>query len=108
MEKEKIILTDELINTLNSLIDILYNKEYFGFVDSAKDYVDNIYDFIYTIPNLTPKVTKNKKYGQYYCSYKPNKNTTWYIIFDKEDDVHLIKYITNNHSKDYPQFIAGV
>jgi len=108
MEKEKIILAAELISKLNNLVDILFYKEYFDFIDSAKAYVDNIYDFIYTIPTLTRKRTKNKKHGAFYCSYKPNRNTTWYITFDAEDDVYLIKNITNNHSKNYPRFIAGI
>ena len=108
MGQKKIKLTDPLINKLNSLVDILYYKEYFGFRDSAKDYVNAIYDFIYTIPTLKHRQTKNKKHGGYYCRYKPNKNTTWYITFDIEDDLYLIKDITNNHSKDYPRFIAGI
>jgi hypothetical protein len=42
-----------------------------------------------------------------YCKYKPNRNTTWYVFFDVENDVYLIKNIVNNHSKDYPLYISG-
>lgn len=98
---EKIVILPELENKLFDLIFTLYNKEYFGFVESAIAYVDNILDFINTIPNRKHKKTKNSKYGPYYCSYKSNSTTTWFICFNFEDDVYLIKNITNNHSEEY-------
>jgi hypothetical protein len=104
----KVILLPLLEDKLFDIVFMLYNKEYFGFIESAFNYVDEIVNFIYTIPTLKHKRTKNKKHGAYYCRYKPNKNTTWYITFDIEDDLYLIKNITNNHSKDYPRFIAGL
>lgn len=105
---EKIILLPEVINKLNELINILYQKEYFSFIEGSFSYVDNIYDFIYTIPTLRYKETANKKFGQYYCSYKANRNTTWYITFDKQDDKFIVQYITNNHTEEYPYFISKI
>jgi hypothetical protein len=98
---EKIIILPALENKLFHLVFILHDKEYFGFAESALAYVDNIIDFIYTIPRLKHKKTKNSKYGSYYCSHKANSTTTWFICFDFEDDLYLIKNITNNHSEDY-------
>lgn len=102
---EKIVILPELENKLFELVFILHDKEYFGFVDSAITYVDSIIDFIYTIPKLRHKKTKNYKYGAYYCSYKPNRTTTWFICFDFEDNIYLIRNITNNHTKEYTQII---
>jgi hypothetical protein len=87
---EEIILLPEVIYKLNQLVNILYEKEYFGFIDSAFNYANNIYDFIHTIPQQQHKLTANKKFGTYYCSFKANRNTTWYITFDKTDTRYLI------------------
>ncbi len=105
---EKIVLLPEVINRLNELINILYTKEYFGFIESSFSYVDNIYDFIYTVPTLPCKETSNQKFGKFYCSYKVNRNTTWYITFDKEDERYIVQYITNNHTEEYPYFISKI
>lgn len=83
-------------------------KEYFGFKQSAKDYVDFIVDFMFTIPTLKYKSTLNPKYGTYYCTYKHNAKTSWYICFDVEGNLYNIKNITNNHSADYPKYIRGI
>lgn len=105
---EEIKLEDELINKLNGLAQLLFDKEYFSYLENAEDYVLNIKDFIYTIPSLKHKRTKNKKHGAFYCSYKPNRHTTWYITFNTEASHYLIKNITNNHSKNYARFIAAI
>ncbi len=98
---EKIRLAPGFAHQLNDLIDILYIEEYFGFKQSALNYVSDIESFVYTIPNLKYKTCKTNTNGVYYCKYKRSRRTTWYIIFDKEADFYLIKYITNNHTKDY-------
>ena len=105
---EKIILLPEVIEKLNELINTLYKKEYFSFIENSFNYVEAIYDFIYTIPTLPYKETANNKFGGYYCSYKANRNTTWYITFDKKDDRFVIQYITNNYTEEYPYFISKI
>ena len=93
---------------LYNLVNILFENEYFGFLENAIKYKDKIVNFINTIPNLKKKKTKNTMYGYWYCSYKPNRNTTYFITFDYEDDIYLIKNIFNNHGKGYPAFIRGI
>lgn len=103
---EKIILLPEVTYQLNKLVSILYEKEYFGFIDSAFDYTDFIYNFIFEIPNNSYKRASNNKLGTFYSSYKANRNTTWYILFDREDDKYVVQNITNNHSADYAYIIS--
>ena len=105
---EKIILSREIIIALEDLVDILLDDEYYGFLDSAEDYVNKIYDFIYSIPNQPYKQTKNNLLGIFYCCYKYSNRTTWYITFNKENETYLIKNIANNHSKEYAEFIANI
>jgi hypothetical protein len=105
-DMEKVIMLPELAHTLNELIHTLYEEEYFGFIISAQEYIDNIINFIYTIPTQRQRTTKNKIYGEFYCTYKHNNKTSWYIFFDKEEDIFLATFITNNHFPLYPMLIA--
>lgn len=93
---------------MNELIDILYDKEYFGFKESAKLYVEKIYDFIlYNIDKPFSKKSpgKSQKYGKKYIMYKANQQTVWYIFFDHKDNNFLVNYIFNNHSKEFPELL---
>lgn len=103
---EKIVLLLEVIFQLNKLVNILYDNEYFGFIESAFEYADNIYNFIFDIPNKPYKKAYNNKLGVYYSSYKANNNTTWYILFDVSDNKFIIQNIINNHSSDYAYVIS--
>src|SRR5437867_218966 len=93
---------------LDDLADILYYRGYFGFKQDAQNYVNGIYDFIATIPQQKHYKTKTKKYGAYYCRYKPNRKvkTTYYITFDKEPDLYLVKNIISNHTTEYSKYIS--
>ena len=102
---EKIILLPEVTDELNQLIKLLYEESYFAFIESAIEYADKILDFIHSIPDQRCKLTSDKKYGVYYCTFKANKKTTWYICFDRQNKKYIVRYLTNNHSKDYPSFI---
>jgi len=103
VEKIEVFIKDEVINYLDRLVFSLYEKDYFSYLETAENYVANIYDFIeqniaYFPHKNTPKKLKN--FGNLYIFYKPNTRTTWYIFFDKKDSRYLIKYITNNHTFD--------
>ena len=96
---EKIIISNSIKNDLDNLIINLYEEEYFGFKESAEDYVNNILNFIYDIPNLPFKECKNKIVGTFYCSYKHSRNTTWYATFDFKNEIYLVKSIATTIAK---------
>ena len=102
---EKVVINSFTRNKLASLVDVMYTNEYFGFKEDAHKYVDEILEFIYRLPAQRYKLMNNPKQGKYYCRYQPNRNTTWYVIFDKEEDFYIVKNVTNNHSKDYLEII---
>jgi len=88
---------------LNELVEVLYDKEYFGFKESAYDYVDWIFEQIET--SINRKVKKPApiyfdRYGHelFYVIYNRNSNTSWYVFFQKQEDTYLIFYIGNNHN----------
>jgi len=97
---EKVIYLPEIENYINNLIDVLFEKEYFGFLEDSKLYVSKLIDYIdqnihLIQPNISPKQLIHK--GKYYISYSSNKRTTWYIFFEKRNRQILITYIFNNH-----------
>ncbi len=72
---EKINYGPIILAKLERMTSILFDKEYFGFISSAENYVQGITDFINTIPSIAPRKTKNKKYGRYYARYVVKKQT---------------------------------
>lgn len=83
-------------------MEVLYENEYFGFKESAYKYVGGILDFIelniksYSFKELPKKL---RKYGNYYITHFINERTTWYILFDRNDNTYNITFIFNNHEK---------
>ena len=101
----KIIVSQEVIEYFEALIHLLYEKEYFGFVESAIQYVDKIIDFIYSEISTFPKINSPeelRKFGDYYIFYSINQTTTWYIFFqiDEIEQIYLITAIFNNHKPE--------
>ncbi|WP_299668421.1 hypothetical protein [uncultured Polaribacter sp.] len=102
MEKVKIYYKPEVVNYINALVFELYEKEYFGFLESAISYKNNILDYIEAnISTFPTKLTplSNAYLGSYYMFYLSNRRTTWYIFFEKEDNTYLVTYISNNHNR---------
>ena len=101
----------EIIRYLKELTTVLYEKGYFSFPETAKEYVDKLtFDIEINIASKSKKIAPRHfaKYGKgmYYITYKPNKRTTWYIFFNHKDNRYLIRYITNNHVS--AQYIRGL
>ena len=102
MEEIKILYKPIVEEYINELIYILYEQEYFGFLEDAISYKDAIIDFIENnIAVLPAKFTPFilRKLGKQYIFYKANQRTTWFIFFEKKDNIYLITFITNNHSE---------
>lgn len=106
MEKIIVYLPEVKIH-FNELIDILFLKEYFGFMESAEDYVTKIRLFIednMAIYPAKPTPQKLKQYGEWYIRYKANARTTWYVFYSCIGQTYFVKFITNNHT----DFIANL
>ncbi len=98
---EKVIFTDIVLQYFDNLVFNLFEEEYFGFPESAKDYVDKIVTFVLlSISNFPSKETpKPIKYlGTNYIFYKTNSRTTWYIFFEKRETNYLVTAVINNNS----------
>ena len=102
----KIIFLQQALDYFNELSTILFEKEYFGFENSAANYVEELIDDILSSLPFRPKHNAPAyfdRYGKemYYCTFPKNKHTTWYVFFSiyqtDTERVFLIKYISNNH-----------
>lgn len=108
MAKQQIIVLPLVEQKLNELLDVLIFKGYFSYYENAIKYVAAIRYFMHSIPVQRRYETSRKKYGAWYCKYKPNKNTTWFISFDTDGELFVVRNITNNHTGDYPDFIRSI
>lgn len=99
----KVVFTPHVIDFLDDLVRVLYKKEYFGFIETAEEYVSKIYDAVTENIKLSPHrlTPKSLKYlGSNYIFYKSNNRTTWYVFFEKREFVFLITGIINNHCEE--------
>lgn len=99
----KVIYHKNVAEYLNKLVDILHDKEYFGFKEFAYDYVDWIFEQIESsihrkVKKPAPKYFEKYGLGLSYVVYKRNSNTSWYVFFLKQEDTYMIFYIGNNHN----------
>jgi hypothetical protein len=99
---KEVVFSQEVELFLDELLSLLFEKGYFAFPDSAKQYVDNLISYIeQNIGLLAGKDAPVyfSRYGQNlkYIKYRANKATTWYIFYQERNGVFLIRYITNNH-----------
>jgi len=104
---EKIILSGFVKLKLKDLFETLIRENYFVIEENAQAYVDELIDFIYKIDTQRQRQTADDRHGEWYCEYKPNKRTTWFITFDKKGENYLVRNLINNHTKEYPEFIRG-
>lgn len=99
----QVIYSKDVSSFLNELIDILYEKEYFGFKESAYEYVDWLFEQIETSIHRKIRKPAPVYFAKYasnlsYVSYKRNSNTTWYVFFKEYENTYYVFYIGNNHS----------
>jgi len=86
----EVVFTPKVLEFLDDLVIKLYKKEYFGFPESAENYVLEMYDAILErIKKTKHSQTPNsiKYLGTNNIFYKVNNRTTWYIFFEKEKQI---------------------
>ncbi|MDR2206911.1 MAG: hypothetical protein LBE36_12240 [Flavobacteriaceae bacterium] len=103
----KIIILPEVIDYFEDLMEILYQKEYFGFQESASEYVIELIETIKTNLHRLPHKFAPTHFDRYeknmkYAVFKRNRNTSWYVFFTsykvEHEIVYLIRHVENNHT----------
>jgi hypothetical protein len=97
------IFSPSVEDFMYDLVEILYEKDYFGFYEDADSYVTGlVHDIITSIKNRPsrPAPPHFNRYGKKmsYAVFKKNNNTQWYVFFHHEDDIYYVRYIGNNHT----------
>ena len=100
-----LFLPEIIVNFLN-LVDILYDKGYFGFEENAVKYVRELFleiekEVPFKQKKKAPKYFDKYYKGMYYSIFKRNKNTSWYVFYNifkiGEETVFFIRLVENNH-----------
>jgi hypothetical protein len=102
----KVFVLPEVRQYLDELSQILYEKNYFSFLELSEKYVEELFEDIETTIQNRPKRLAPAyfdKYGKkmFYTIFRKNKTTQWYVFFNiyetKDGLIYLIRYISNNH-----------
>lgn len=102
----KVLFVPQVRSYFRELIETLFEKEYFGFEESAVLYVRELFFEIRdTLPLCHKKPAPNyfNRYGEnlFYSVFKKNQRTQWYVFFSihtqNDETTYLVRYISNNH-----------
>jgi len=103
----KVVFSREVREYLKSLSEIMYDKGYFSFLDSSKEYMESlINEIVISLPNrqvkLAPPYFDKYSKDMHYSMFRKSKNTQWYVFFnlfqdEKGDFIYLVSFISNNH-----------
>lgn len=102
----KVVFLPEVRSYFMTLSEILYNKEYFGFEESAIQYVEDLfYEIRDTLPKRpykpAPRYFERYGKGMSYSIFKKNRATQWFVFFNiyenQDEFIYLVRYISNNH-----------
>ena len=103
----RVLVTPEVRQYLKRLSQILYDKDYFGYLDYAEKYVERLFgDITTTLPTRVhrpaPRHFDPEGEGMLYATFRHSRATTWYVFFTRYDDggeiVYLVERIENNHT----------
>ena len=104
----KVVILPEILDYLDELAIILYEKEYFGFLETSSNYFKELLKEIKTtLPTKSKKPAPKyftDRYGKglYYATFKKNRRTQWYaffIIYQMGGETYYqIRHIENNHT----------
>jgi hypothetical protein len=102
----KVLALPEVRQYLDELSYILYEKDYFSYLETAENYVEELFEDIKnTLPNRQKRYAPLyfERYGKnmYYSVFRKSKYTQWYVFFNiynnRGELIYLVRYISNNH-----------
>lgn len=102
----RVLFLPEVVDQFLNLAEILYNKGYLNYKDTAIAYSEQLFRDIEQ--NLPIKVRKGahpyfKRYGRdlFYSVFKHSRQTTWFVFYSmyeiNGETIYLIRHLTNNH-----------
>ena len=103
----KVTILPDVLEYLEEIVFILFEKQYFSDLKSSMRYVDDLIDDIKdTLPRKMHKSAPSyfNRYGEgmYYAAFKKSKRTSWYAFFRiyevNGERIYQVRYIANNHT----------
>lgn len=102
----RVLFLPEVSRQFVELAEVLYDKGYLVFLDSAIEYSESLFRDIQT--ELPLKVHRKapdwfSRYGKdmSYAIFTKNRHTTWYVFFNiyevGGEIVYVVRYLSNNH-----------
>ena len=105
----QVVVKPLVTQKLNELFIALLEKGYFADSSNTKAYKKQPEDFVHLLHRHRHRRIKNKRWGEFYATYKANRRTSWYITFDTFEGIgYIVRNIFNNHSRGYAYFVGGV
>jgi hypothetical protein len=100
--ERKVIYTNEIEFFLDELGILLFETKYFSFPKNAEIYIDQLTCYAEQYIGILPGKNAPFYFNRYgsnlkYITYRANKTTSWYIFYQQQDNVYLVRHITNNH-----------
>ena len=101
-----VVILPEVLDYLENLVVILYEKEYFGFLEASRNYVKELLVDVKTNLPVKPHKHAPKYFDKYgkgikYAVFKKSKRTIWYAFFKTyrigDELIYQVRYIANNH-----------
>jgi len=103
---KQVLFIPEVRKYFENLVPLLYEMDYFSYLDISQKYVKELIDDI--VANLPTKLHKPAPayFDQYgtnmeYAGFRKNRYTTWYVFFTvyrkNGEEIYLVRYIANNH-----------
>ena len=102
-----VIFLPKVLEYLDDLVFILFEKQYFSYLETSIRYIDDLVDDIKnTLPMKLRKPAPPyfNKYGEgmYYAVFTKNRRTSWYAFFriyeQESKRIYQVRYIANNHT----------
>lgn len=102
----KVLFLPEVSQRFVELAEVLYDKGYMSFLDTAIEYSESLFREIQVTLGTkayrrAPKWFDQFGKGMLYAQYPKNNHTTWYVFFNiyeiEGDFVYLVRYMSNNH-----------
>ena len=101
MQKRKsVVVSEDVLIYLAELYFLLFKDSYFECFENALNYLDEIYDKIFSEIEVVKHIKmpqKLQRFGDYYFVIKANRRTVWHIYFIEKMDTYYITKILNNH-----------
>lgn len=102
----RVLFLPEVSRQFVELAEILYDKGYLSFLDSALEYSENLFrDIQSSLPmkvhRPAPAWFDRFGKGMSYAAFPHSRHTTWYVFFNvyeiAGEPVYLVRYLGNNH-----------